>query len=87
LKIGMNLRCFDEGGGGVGVRARGGREGMEVELEDRERERERDVPPSLEVSSLLVRLPREADSARDDLGRRSDSSLSLLLGEVEYSLG
>ena len=84
LEIGMNLRCLDEIGGGVGVRARRGREGMEVELEDRERER--DVSPLLEVSSLLVRLPREAECARDELWRRSDSSLPLLLGEVEYSL-
>jgi hypothetical protein len=73
----------------VEVRARGGREGMEFEREDREceGENERAVAPLLEVSSLLVRLPREVDCARDEHGRRSDSSPSLLLDGVEYSRG
>lgn len=82
LGIGLNFRYFDEGGGGVDVRARGGRWGMEVELEDRDR----GVAPLLEVLPLLVRLPRRAECVRDDLGRRSGPSLSLPLGEVEYSL-
>ncbi len=82
LGIGLNFRCFDENGGGVGVNAGGGRSGGELELEDSER----GVPPLLEVSSLLFRRPRKAVGASHDLRRPSRSSLSLLLADLEYSL-
>ncbi len=81
LEIGLNLRCFEEIGGGVDVSRCRGRRGREFELEDRER----GVPPSLEVFSLLSRLPREAPCICHGLRRRSGSSLSLLLVDLELS--
>jgi hypothetical protein len=81
LRMGLNLRCFEEWGGGVGVRAGRGRRGRESALEDRER----GVSPLLEMSSLLARLGGEAESACHDLRPRSRSPLSLLLADLEYS--
>lgn len=80
--MGLNLRCLEEIGGGVGVSRGRGRRGRESELEDRER----GVPPSLEVFSLLSRLLRKASCVCHDLRRRSGSSLSLLLVDLELSL-
>lgn len=78
----MNLSCFADGGGGVGVKAGRGRRGRESALEDRER----GVPSLLERSSLLARRVGAAESACHDRRRRSRSPLSLLLAEREYSL-
>jgi hypothetical protein len=82
LGMGLKFRRFEEMGGGVGVRAGGGRSGNEFELEDRER----GVPSLLVMYSLLFRLPREGECACHDLRLRSRSSLSLLLADLVYSL-
>lgn len=77
--IGLNLRCLEEGGGGVAVRAGRRGWGRESGLEDRER----GVPSLLDRSGRLGPLVREVDCARHDLLRLSGSRLSVLLGEVE----
>lgn len=65
LGAGLNFRCFDDEGGGVGVKTGGGRGGRESGLEDREA----GVSSSLEVSSPLSRLSLESGRGRGDARR------------------